>query len=391
MGIYTEYLDRGMGFQQLTAERKNQLRAISKLRGNRDVLVFAADLNQLDSNISISYPDLMPISDQLANLKGTALDLILESSGGSGEAAEDIIRTLRDRYEDLAVIVPGWAKSAATIMVMAGNEILMSSTSAVGPIDAQLSRQGKTFSADALLEGMEKIKEEVASSGTLNKAYIPILQGISPGELQSAQNALDFAKTLVTDWLATYKFKNWKTHKTSGKPVTDEEKQERADEIAGTLCDHGRWLTHGRSIKIKDLTKMGLEIIDYSQTPDLDDAITRYYTLLEMSFAATTIYKIFETCESQIYRHKAALVPGAAQVVAQAVAQADMVVAETECPKCKNPLKIQVNFKKGAALRKDALPFPADNKLMCPNCNVEVDLGNLRNQIEVQSKRKVVI
>ncbi|MCH7477289.1 MAG: hypothetical protein IIA14_04210 [SAR324 cluster bacterium] len=76
--------------------------------------------------------------------------------GGSGEVAEDIIRTLRDRYDDLAVIVPGWAKSAATIMAMAGNEILMSSTSAVGPIDAQLSWQGKNFSADALLEGMDQ-------------------------------------------------------------------------------------------------------------------------------------------------------------------------------------------------------------------------------------------
>ena len=51
---------------------------------------------------------------------------------------------------------------------------------------------------------MEKIKQEVTDTGTLNKAYIPILQGISPGELQSAENALAFAKVLVTDWLARH-------------------------------------------------------------------------------------------------------------------------------------------------------------------------------------------
>jgi len=70
-------------------------------------------------------------------------------------------------------------------------------------------------------------------TGQLNKAYIPILQGISPGELQSAQNALDFAKTLVKQWLAKYKFKNWDVHASTGAKVTDADRESRADEIAG--------------------------------------------------------------------------------------------------------------------------------------------------------------
>lgn len=388
MGVYTEYLDRNLSFQQLTAERKRQLKEISKLRGGRDVLVFAADLNQHDAPISIGYPDLLPISDQIANLSGQALDLILESPGGSGEAAEDIIRILRSRYDDLAVIVPGWAKSAATIMTMAGNEILMGTSSALGPIDAQITWQGKVFSADALLEGMEKIKQEVTTSGALNKAYIPILQGISPGELQSAENALDFAKKLVTGWLATFKFQNWETHATSGKPVTDEEKSKRAEEIASTLCHHRRWLTHGRSITMRDLQDMGLRITDYSQSPELEEAIRRYYTLLEMTFAGTTVYKIFETPTSQIYRLKGAA-PASGQL-AQLAAKADHVTAETDCPKCRNKLKIQVNFKKGVGLETGALPFPANNKLKCPSCGVEVDVGDLRRQLELQFKKRVV-
>lgn len=78
-------------------------------------------------------------------------------------------------------------------MTMAADEILMGTASALGPIDAQLTWQGKVFSADALLEGLDKIKDEVAKTNILNKAYIPILQGISPGEIQSARNALKFA------------------------------------------------------------------------------------------------------------------------------------------------------------------------------------------------------
>ena len=249
MGTYSEYLDQPLAgnMELLNAERKKQLRQISKLRGDRDILLFAADLNKETPLISISYVDILPISDQLANLKGTKLDLILETPGGAGEVAEDIVRMIRKKYDDVAVIVPGWAKSAGTIIAMAADEILMGPTSALGPIDAQLSWQGKRFSADALLEGMNKIKEEVARTGVLNKTYIPILQGISPGELQSAANALDFAKKLVTLWLAEYKFKKWKEHSSTGQPVTDSDRSERAEEIADQLCHHCHCSTSTRA------------------------------------------------------------------------------------------------------------------------------------------------
>jgi len=386
LGFYSEYLDAHLSFQDLTVERKKQLARISELRGGRDVLVYAADLNEANAPTSMVYSDLLPISDQLSNLKGKSLDLILESPGGSGEVAEDIIQLLRGRYEELAVIVPGWAKSAATIMTMAADEILMGPGSALGPIDAQLAWQGKTFSADALLEGMEKIKEEVQRTGSLNKAYIPILQAISPGELQSAENALNFAKKLVTAWLATFKFRTWTTHSTSGEPVTETDRRGRAEEIADQLCNHGFWLTHGRSIRLKDLTEMRLKVTDFSQQSDLDEAVRRYYTLLEMSFQSTTIYKIFETPSSQIYRFKTAQ---GGQPSRQAK-KADKVLAEANCPKCSGTIKIQVNFRRGIPLEKGAIAFPANGKVRCPNCGVEMDVGDLRRQLEAQFKETVV-
>ncbi len=158
MGIYSEYLDRQFDFQALSQERKKQLSRISQLRGGRDLMVFAADLKKGHTAVTINYTDLLPVNDQLSNLNGKALDLILETPGGSGEVAEDIVRLIRGRYESLGIIVPGIAKSAGTIMVMAGDEILLEPVSALGPIDAQIQWQGKVFSAHALLEGMEKIK-----------------------------------------------------------------------------------------------------------------------------------------------------------------------------------------------------------------------------------------
>ncbi|HEX7422928.1 MAG TPA: hypothetical protein VF311_03435 [Terriglobales bacterium] len=385
MGIYTDYLDRQMSFQDLAAERKVQLQRISALRGGRDVLVFAADLSKGQAPISIGYNDLLPINDQLANLKGSALDLILETPGGSGEAAEDIVRSLRNRYNDLAVIVPGWAKSAGTIMVMAADEILMEPASALGPIDAQIFWQGKVFSADALLEGFEKIKKEVEDTGALNRAYIPILQGISPGELQSAENALKFAKVLVTDWLARYKFQGWSHHSSTSAPVTDNDKRKRAEEIAAQLCDHRRWLTHGRSIKLADLETMRLRITDYSQQAELADTIRRYYTLLQMTFA-TSCYKMFETPTSQVYRFIMQQVPQPAP----ASAGAEVAIIEAKCGKCNTPTRVQANIGQARPLQAGCVAFPANNKLTCPNCGAEMDLADARRQIEGQAKKPVV-
>lgn len=70
MGIYSEYLQAGMSFAELEAERKAQLARIEEIRG-RDVLVYAANLSvRVQAPISIEYADLLPINDQLANLEG---------------------------------------------------------------------------------------------------------------------------------------------------------------------------------------------------------------------------------------------------------------------------------------------------------------------------------
>jgi uncharacterized protein YaaR (DUF327 family) len=285
------------------------------------------------------------------------------------------------------MIIPGYAKSAGTIMVMAGDEILMESASALGPIDAQIIQGNKRFSAHAFLEGLKKIKEESGQTGTLNLAYIPILQNISPGDIQTCENLLDFSESIVTDWLKNYKFKFWDKHSTSGKDVTEEDKKQRAKEIAEELCNHGKWLTHERSIKIEDLDKMRLKVQDYSKNSQLYDAISRYYTLLKMTFDTTNIFKLFETIESQIYRFttpiSSPLSPPGKKIPGSAI-------IDFECPNCKNVTRIQANLKKGLPLEKGALPFPKDNILICPNCKNSVNMSALRRQIEMELKTEII-
>lgn len=396
-GIYSEYIDKRLDPAGINAERKKQLSRISALRGDRAVLVLAADLNKAGrAPVAITYSDLVPFRDQLGVLDGDKIDLIIETPGGLGEVAEDMVKLLRGRFSEIGVIIPGYAKSAGTLLAMAGDEILMEPASALGPIDAQIVNQGKQFSAEAFITGLDKIKDEVQQSGQLNKAYIPILQAISPGEIQNAQNALKFAKVLVTDWLAQYKFRNWKTHSSTGHAVTQQDRLDRASEIANRLADHSSWLTHGRSIKIDDLRAMRLLITDYSETPELADAIRRYFILLQMTFAGPTgVYKVFETPASQIFSFARGPIQqqpivGPVGGAGQPLNIGDSAKLVLECPTCNGKTQIQMNLKPGVPLTPGAVAFPPNNKVKCSHCSFVFDVTPVRQQVEAQTGKKVV-
>lgn len=286
----------------------------------------------------------------------------------------------------MAFIVPGMAKSAGTIMVMGGDEILMDYMSALGPIDAQIQFESKQFSAEALIKGFEKIKQESEDTKSLNRAYIPLLQRILPGDLQHAQNALDFAQLLVTDWLSTYKFRSWSVHRTHdpGTTVTAEEKRIRAAKVAEDLCNHSRWKTHGRSIRLQDLHGLGVEVTDYGQDPSLADAIRRYHVLLRMTFDSGTVYKIIETPGSQILRFL--LSPG---VPVPAPAMAEGIVAQVQCDRCKQTYNLQLDFDQPKPLQPGMTRYPANDILVCERCQNQINVANIRQQVEMQTKRRV--
>lgn len=384
MGVYSDYLDKQFSFEELSGERKRQLQRISNIR-KRDVIVYASKISSNAPN-SIDYSDVLPFSDQLSNLNSDDIDIIIETPGGLAEVVEDLVKLVRSKHHNIGIIVPGTAKSAGTIFAMAADEILMGDLSALGPIDAQIVSSGKRFSADAFLEGLNKIRKEATCKKVLELAYIPMLQNLSPGEIQHCENAQKFSKSLVTNWLKEYKFKDWDIHETSRIPVTMEDKAERAEEIASMLCNHGHWLTHGRSIKRQDLQDMKLAITDYTQDSELNDAITRYYALLQMSFE-TNIYKIYETPQSQIYRSISQTPPVGGNMLQNLP---NPLLADFECGKCKSKNKIQINFGEHFPLVDGAIAFPKDNLFKCPTCGAESDVLGLRQQLEAQTKKTIV-
>ena len=66
------------------------------------------------------------------------VDFLIISNGGDPIAAQRIISILRERFKKVSVIVPYVAYSAATILALGADEIIMHPYSNLGPVDPQM-------------------------------------------------------------------------------------------------------------------------------------------------------------------------------------------------------------------------------------------------------------
>ena len=114
----------------------------------------------------------------------------------------------------------------------------------------------------------------------MTSADVILLQKLDAASLRQFELAAELSVRLIQDWLVKYKFKDWSEHGTSGKPVTLEQKRNRANEIAQALNDQARWGTHGRRINRDVLKELKLKIDPLESDPDLHRLVKEYFWFL---------------------------------------------------------------------------------------------------------------
>jgi hypothetical protein len=215
--------------------------------------------------------------------KKPKLAFILETTGGFIEIVERIVNTLRHHYAEVEFIIPSYAMSAGTVLVMSGDAIYMDYYSVLGPIDPQLEREGSRELVPALgyLVQYQRLVEK-SRRGTLTTAELNyLIEKFDPAELYSYEQARELSIALLREWLVRYKFKNWVRTKTHKRRVTPRMRQAQAANIAKMLNDTARWHSHGRSISMEVLRKdVGLEIVDFGANQELNQRIKDYHRLL---------------------------------------------------------------------------------------------------------------
>jgi len=114
------------------------------------------------------------ITELLAQLEtlppGTqALDLFLGSYGGDGTVAWQIVSLIRERVQRLTVMVPQAAFSAATLIALGADEIIMHPHGNLGPTDPQIQNRAKNvnFGSEDLAAFLKFARTEVGLTDQL--------------------------------------------------------------------------------------------------------------------------------------------------------------------------------------------------------------------------------
>ena len=111
--------------------RQLLIRDIEAITGRRLLVYFSnrfkgAQINQRDCDYFVEL---------FGDLKGRPCDLLIETGGGETPATEALASYVRQVSPDFRAIVPSSAKSNGTLLCLAANEIVMSSSSQLGPIE----------------------------------------------------------------------------------------------------------------------------------------------------------------------------------------------------------------------------------------------------------------
>jgi len=289
---------RGNQGPDLDGIRDKYIRLLHELTG-RAVIVYASGwlraAGQANTLHSMEPGDVHGLMEVCHNVAEDELDLIIHSPGGSPEAAEQILEYLRSQFTYIRALVPLQAKSAATMLALGCDEIVMGLHSELGPIDPQILvpvPEGMKFApAHAILRDFERAKSDLAGNVNAMPAWTPILRSYAGGLIEFCHQQIQLSQEVVASWLARYML----AHPDSGTAAGDRET--RAHEVAerfgsGDAYDHYR--THGRPIRIEELEEVdGLVVRRLEADNDLQDAVLSVYHAEDLTFGGPAI-KIVE-------------------------------------------------------------------------------------------------
>jgi hypothetical protein len=212
------------------------------------------------------------------------LNLLLNSAGGDIYSAYKAINVIRSRCKTLRVFVPVYAKSAATLMTLGSDEIVMGYQSELGPLDApiehpivegiQLSAMDGINAIDFLFGfcdyvmfdlGLHIRKEtQLSRKDSLQLALDfatkytqPVVAKLDPLVVNMCYRYLQIAEKYASELLLTYMFRNAKN------------KKELAEEISHKLVYE--YPEHGFAICCKEADRLGLNISKADQVQGWDD------------------------------------------------------------------------------------------------------------------------
>lgn len=225
---------------------------------NRNFISYSSFFQHPAGIIDDNDPHMIETLLQSINLQKypDTLDLMINSPGGSPTAAEKIVLTCRAYAKSFRVIVPHSAMSAATMIAMGADAVLMTRTSELGPIDPQMIqslpgggqvvRPAKAF-IDAYIDLVNGTNRAI-KAGEPPHAFIELLRKIDPPWIQVCLKARNLASTIANDFLSKWMLRN--------------QGEEEIRQVVDRFVEQGEEGSHGRAIRAEKAKSFGLSDIE---------------------------------------------------------------------------------------------------------------------------------
>lgn len=158
---------------------------------NADVVFYNGDISQ---------PDWISLKKVVSNrkIKRENALLVLVTPGGDPDAAYKIARLFQRSYIGFWAFIPGWCKSAGTLIAMASSTLYVGDTGELGPLDIQLAKQDELdeMASGLLMDATMKTLESTAS-----RMFISLLKTVRKETGISTRFAAELSAKMVVGLL----------------------------------------------------------------------------------------------------------------------------------------------------------------------------------------------
>jgi hypothetical protein len=281
--------------EDLNKKRQGILAELQRELG-APVMSYMANTMHPFSAIQLPDVDIIVNFAQHLSKEGKKLYLLLESLGGDGSVAEKLVMIFREAFpERFSVIVPNVAKSAATMLALGADELIMGPSSELGPIDPQLvmatgnpQQPALIISARSIINFFERMKREISANADLVNAYYPLARQLRPDLIEMAEDAVEFSKSYAKKWLKQGLMKG----------RNDEDINKTVDYLSGAKLYklHNSVINHTDASDILKLNVTYWELND----PKWKKVLEYYFSVRVFFQINPNIIKLFETSSESV-------------------------------------------------------------------------------------------
>ncbi len=233
--------------------RKELYSQLEASRGNPLIVYVTSTRPNLSTHMAGDA--ILEIIDQVRLIpkERRAVDFLIISNGGDPITAQRIISILRERFDRINVLVPYVAYSAATILALGADEIVMHPFSNLGPVDPQLripgegkdgKRSGIQFSSEDIRNYIDFVVNDVGITEQmhLTTAFNALAEAVGPLPIGRAKRSQQLSLSLSERMLEGHM-----------------ENKEEAAAVAKTL--NTAYFHHGYAVSRREAKEIGLKVV----------------------------------------------------------------------------------------------------------------------------------